>query len=208
MLSERDTAKYREEERKQASLILSHNRGKKNLSWIMARESGNREREREQSDYQVFLSFRGCDTRQGFTDCLYHFLTDAGVRVFRDNEELRPGHKIEEVLTAINRSLVCIPILSKSYANSKWCLLELTKMVELEKDIMPIFYKVEADDVKLKTKLYSDDLSRFGKKYDAEKVEWERALKVVGGIFDQAQLEGTFKEVGRIKAWTIMDYPG
>ncbi|OWM90819.1 hypothetical protein CDL15_Pgr011579 [Punica granatum] len=161
-----------------------------------------------QSDYQVFLSFRGKDTRQGFTDCLYHFLIDAGIRVFRDNEELRPGHKIKEILTAINKSLVCVPILSPNYANSKWCLLELAEMVKLKKDIMPIFYKVEANDVKLKTKLYRDQLSEYGKEYDADKVKWGRALEEVGAIFDKAQLEGTFKEVGRIKAWTLMDYPG
>lgn len=82
-------------------------------------------------------------------------------------------------------------------------------MVKLKKDIMPVFYKVTADDVKLKTNLYSDHLRKLGEEYDTKKVEWERALKEAGAIFDAAQLGGTtFKEVGPIKAWTIMDYPG
>lgn len=81
-------------------------------------------------------------------------------------------------------------------------------MVRRKKEIMPIIYKVEPDDVKLKTGLYTGHLTKFGREYDADKVEWEDALKEVGAVFDTARLEGTFNEVGRIKAWTIMDYPG
>lgn len=143
-------------------------------------------------DYQVFLSFRGFDTRTGITDSLYHFLVDAGVRVFLDNEELRPGDKTREILAAIHGSLICIPILSEHYANSRWCLLELAEMVKLKKAIMPILYKVEADDVKLKTDRYKDQLSKFGSKYNAEKLEWGDALL----------------EVARIKALNIRDFSG
>ncbi|XP_039164718.1 disease resistance protein RPV1-like [Eucalyptus grandis] len=32
-------------------------------------------------EYEVFLSFRGPDTRTGFTDCLYHDMLGAGIRV-------------------------------------------------------------------------------------------------------------------------------
>ncbi|PKI33722.1 hypothetical protein CRG98_045884 [Punica granatum] len=47
-------------------------------------------------DYEVFLSFRGTDTRKGFTDFLYNSLKDAGVRVFRDDEELRELTSVDE----------------------------------------------------------------------------------------------------------------
>ncbi|XP_039164890.1 uncharacterized protein LOC104437622 [Eucalyptus grandis] len=43
--------------------------------------------------YDVFLSFKGSDTRNNFTDCLYHRLRLAGVHVFLDNEELKVGKK-------------------------------------------------------------------------------------------------------------------
>ncbi|OWM76851.1 toll/interleukin-1 receptor-like protein [Punica granatum] len=127
------------------------------------------------ADDQVLLSFRGPDTRQGFTDCLYHFLVDAGIRVFRDNEEIRPGEKIQEILRAMNNSIICLPIFSRDYASSKWCLRELAEMAERKKKIMPIFYGVTPDDVKVRTCLYHDALTRHEKEKDKE--QWENALK-------------------------------
>ncbi|KAI3408346.1 DUF4408 domain-containing protein [Psidium guajava] len=48
--------------------------------------------------YEVFLSFRGPDTRHGFTDHLYHGLLNAGIDVFRDDDELCQGQDIRPVL--------------------------------------------------------------------------------------------------------------
>ncbi|PKI53251.1 hypothetical protein CRG98_026383 [Punica granatum] len=159
------------------------------------------------ADYQVFLSFRGPDTRQGFTDCLYHFLVDAGIRVFRDNEEIRPGEKIQEILRAISNSIVCIPIFSRDYASSKWCLRELAEMVEQKKKIMPIFYDVTPDDVKLKTSLYRDALTRHEK--ENEKELWEKALKEVVEVSllesSKDKEEKALTEVVKIKGWEVKD---
>ncbi|XP_039165404.1 disease resistance protein RUN1-like [Eucalyptus grandis] len=52
--------------------------------------------------YDVFLNFRGVDTRKGFTDHLYNGLVDAGIHTFRDNNEIREGEMIgPDLLTAI-----------------------------------------------------------------------------------------------------------
>ncbi|KAI6689913.1 hypothetical protein NL676_026741 [Syzygium grande] len=57
------------------------------------------------AEFEVFLNFRGPDTRLSFTDCLYHAMDGAGVRVFRDEEEIRKGEEIGgELLRAINNS--------------------------------------------------------------------------------------------------------
>ncbi|PNT11280.2 hypothetical protein POPTR_011G008548v4 [Populus trichocarpa] len=45
--------------------------------------------------HQVFLSFRGADTRKNFTDHLYKALVDAGIHTFRDDDEIRIGENIE-----------------------------------------------------------------------------------------------------------------
>ncbi|KAK7270699.1 hypothetical protein RJT34_26047 [Clitoria ternatea] len=45
-------------------------------------------------NYDVFLSFRGEDTRHGFTGHLYNTLCDRGIRTFFDKEELRGGEVI------------------------------------------------------------------------------------------------------------------
>ncbi|OWM86783.1 hypothetical protein CDL15_Pgr015819 [Punica granatum] len=157
------------------------------------------------ADYQVFLSFRGPDTRQGFADCLYHAMFDAGVRVFRDNEEICPGEKIMEILRAINNSIICIPIFSKGYASSKWCLRELSEMVEKKKKIMPVFYDATPDDVKLKTHVYRDALRGHEKENDKEK--WEKAIKEVveicGWESSNGEEEKALKEVVKIKGWEV-----
>ena len=45
--------------------------------------------------YQVFLRFRGEDTRKNFTDHLYSALVQAGFHTFRDDDEIRRGENIE-----------------------------------------------------------------------------------------------------------------
>ncbi|XP_039165745.1 disease resistance protein RUN1-like [Eucalyptus grandis] len=141
------------------------------------------------SEYQVFLSFRGPDTRHGFTDFLYNDLSDVGVRVFRDDDELRIGELISDnLLSAINNSIIYIPIFSQTYASSKWCLWELAHIVdnvsksEDEKCIFPIFLDVGPDDVKLKTQIYSNALLEHERKFPNEVEAWRAALAAVGKI--------------------------
>ena len=46
--------------------------------------------------YNVFLSFRGADTRKNFTDHLYTALVQAGIHTFRDDEEIEKGKNIKD----------------------------------------------------------------------------------------------------------------
>ena len=72
--------------------------------------------------YDVFLSFRGEDTRNSFTDHLYVALRQKGIITFRDEEKLERGKSISpELLKAIEESRFVIVILSKNYATSTWC---------------------------------------------------------------------------------------
>ncbi|XP_039164247.1 TMV resistance protein N-like [Eucalyptus grandis] len=142
-----------------------------------------------QGEYQVFLNFRGPDTRYGFTDFLYHSMVDAGVRVFRDEDELCVGEVIGgNLLSAINNSIIYIPIFSRTYAFSKWCLRELERIVyyasqlEDKKSIIPIFFHVEPEDVKLKTPLYSEALLEHANKFPEEVEAWRKALAKVAEI--------------------------
>ena len=117
------------------------------------------------------MSFRGPDTRKTFTDCLYQDMIGAGIRVFGDDDELCIGESIKEELPrAIDCSRIYIPVFSKTYASSRWCLTELARMVEYasrsdgkKKEILPIFFDVTPDDVKLKTRLYRDALTEHEK---------------------------------------------
>ena len=56
-----------------------------------------------QPKYDVFLSFRGEDTRNNFTDHLYVALKRKGIITFRDEEELKKGERISELFKAIRK---------------------------------------------------------------------------------------------------------
>ncbi|KAM7496897.1 hypothetical protein LguiA_021311 [Lonicera macranthoides] len=142
-------------------------------------------------EYEVFLSFRGADTRNVFTDYLYHDLIGAGVRTFRDDNELRIGEKIgAELLSAIKQSKISIPIFSKKYAFSKWCLRELAHMVECRANggqlIYPIFYDVEPNEVQHCEKgSYKKAFLKHknDKELDEKTVrQWKAALEIVGDL--------------------------
>ncbi|XP_039164887.1 disease resistance protein RUN1-like isoform X2 [Eucalyptus grandis] len=141
-------------------------------------------------EYDVFLSFRGPDTHSNFTDCLYHSLRNNGIHVFLDNEALRVGKEIDgELLKALDKSRIYIPIFSKNYAASSWCLREVAHMVECtaksdgKKEILPIFFDVDPDDVKLKTKLYKEAVPKHKKKFGSDALkQWEDALVKVAHL--------------------------
>ncbi|KAI3412833.1 uncharacterized protein J3R85_016843 [Psidium guajava] len=150
-------------------------------------------------DYEVFLSFRGPDTRAGITDFLYVSLIDAGIRAYRDDEELRFGEEMgAELLGAIHQSKISIPIFSLGYASSKWCLEELAQMVECRKTrgqkIMPIFYDVAPSEVRHQTGGYGEAFlsHESNKRYDDQTIDrWKAALN----------------EVGSLKGWDLQSKP-
>ena len=135
--------------------------------------------------YDVFLSFKGEDTRKNFTDHLYTALVACGIQTFRDNEELEKGGDIASDLSrAIEESRIFITIFSKNYAYSTWCLNELVKIVECmkQKDIMvlPIFYHVDPSDVRRQRGNFGDALAHHEGDADQEKKQmvqkWRIAL--------------------------------
>ena len=66
--------------------------------------------------YDVFLSFRGEDTRRTFTDHLYTALNNAGFLTFRDDDELERGEDIKPGLQkAIRQSRTSVVVFSKDY---------------------------------------------------------------------------------------------
>ncbi|XP_039164622.1 disease resistance protein RPV1-like [Eucalyptus grandis] len=140
------------------------------------------------SDYEVFLSFRGEDTHKGFTDHLYTSLVDAGIRVYRDNDELRVGDEIgPELLCSITQSKISIPIISEDYASSKWCLQELAQMLKCrrsgEQVVLPIFYKVEPSQMRHLKGRFGDAINAHQKNSDQMVVkEWVEGLNEVSSL--------------------------
>ncbi|KAL8262632.1 hypothetical protein R6Q59_023981 [Mikania micrantha] len=124
-------------------------------------------------NYDVFLSFRGKDTRNGFTDHLYKALKDAGIITFLDDEEIETGEPLKpELEGAIRSSRASIVILSKNYASSTWCLDELVLIIQQKKDheqiVIPIFYHVEPTDVRKQQNSFEEAMADHKQKMEAE----------------------------------------
>ncbi|KAF3950119.1 hypothetical protein CMV_024081, partial [Castanea mollissima] len=142
------------------------------------------------SDYDVFLSFRGEDTRLSFTDHLYEAFILGGIEAFRDSEKLQLGQVIaSELIQAIEKSQYAIVILSEKYADSRWCLDELAEIVECKKNkglkVVPIFYHVNPSDVRNQTGPFGKAFAEHNKddRIDGEKIQkWKKALTEVGNL--------------------------
>ncbi|ESR40241.1 ADP-ribosyl cyclase/cyclic ADP-ribose hydrolase [Citrus sinensis] len=136
--------------------------------------------------YDVFLSFRGEDTRKSFTGHLSTALKNKRIYLFRDDKELQKGGSISPgLLKAIEESRISVIVLSKNYASSTWCLDELVKIVECknrEDQIFPIFYDVEPTVVRKQTASFGEAFAKHEEVFrnNVEKVQkWRDALKVV-----------------------------
>ncbi|KAK2636335.1 hypothetical protein Ddye_031127 [Dipteronia dyeriana] len=134
--------------------------------------------------WDVFLSFRGEDTRHGFTDRLYRKLTLNGVRTFRDDEELERGEEINPSLgEAIEDSAATIAVISRRYADSRWCLEELARVVEYRKLLLPVFYQVDPSHVRKQKGPFEQDFLNLEERFGVQMVaRWRRAMEKAGGI--------------------------
>ncbi|XVF77923.1 hypothetical protein PTKIN_Ptkin14bG0087000 [Pterospermum kingtungense] len=106
-----------------------------------------------QPKYQVFVSFRGEDTRNNFTSHLLKALKDSGIEVFFDSQKLEKGEELSPaLLTAIAASKLSIVVISEDYASSKSCLMELSEIMKCkhrqQQVVVPIFYHVYPFDVR------------------------------------------------------------
>jgi len=140
--------------------------------------------------YDAFLSFYGEDTRKSFTDHLHAALKQNGIIVFRDDEKIVRGKYVsDELLKAIQESTYAIVVISENYASSKWCLIELSQIVECMRNtgltILPIFYPVDPSHVRNQTEAFAKAFASYEKylKVDIDTMQkWRDALREVGNI--------------------------
>nr|5KU7_A Chain A, TIR-NB-LRR type resistance protein RPV1 [Vitis rotundifolia]5KU7_B Chain B, TIR-NB-LRR type resistance protein RPV1 [Vitis rotundifolia] len=130
--------------------------------------------------YDVFLSFRGEDTRYNFTDHLYSALGRRGIRTFRD-DRLRRGEAIApELLKAIEESRSSVIVFSENYAHSRWCLDELVKIMECQKDlghaVFPIFYHVDPSHVRKQEGSFGEAFAGYEENWKDKIPRWRTAL--------------------------------
>ncbi|XP_050233971.1 disease resistance protein RPV1-like [Mercurialis annua] len=105
--------------------------------------------------YEVFLSFRGEDTRNTFTSHLYAALRRKSINTFID-DKLKRGEEITSALSnVIEESNIGIIIFSDDYSSSTFCLDEVVKIIECSEThgqiVIPVFYHVDPSDVENQT---------------------------------------------------------
>ncbi|KAI9086122.1 hypothetical protein K1719_031843 [Acacia pycnantha] len=128
--------------------------------------------------YDVFLSFRGEDTRTCFTVNLYDGLRKKGINAFIDDKKLGKGEQIApSLLKAIEKSRISIIVFSKNYATSTWCLDELAHIIQCKKEknqvVMPLFYRVDPMDVQYQKNSFEEAMSALEERFRNE-VEKDR----------------------------------
>jgi len=122
---------------------------------------------------EVFLSFRGEDTRASFTSHLYTALQNTGINVFKDDHSLQKGDHIStSLLQAIQESQISVIVFSKNYAESHWCLKESEKIMECRRTIgqvvLPVFYDVDPSEVRHQTGEVGRGFGKLSEKVNTE----------------------------------------
>ncbi|KAI4364299.1 hypothetical protein MLD38_020410 [Melastoma candidum] len=147
------------------------------------------------SKYDVFLSFRGQDTRHTIISHLYHALCQKGIRTFHHRSELKSGDRRDKLFEAIEGSRIAVIMFSENYARSKWCLNEPAKIMDQQKldkiKALPIFYRVSPGEVRLHKKengekgCYQSAMEEMEARYrdDPKMVQrWREALWLGGDL--------------------------
>uniref|UniRef100_A0A7N0UXH5 TIR domain-containing protein n=1 Tax=Kalanchoe fedtschenkoi TaxID=63787 RepID=A0A7N0UXH5_KALFE len=133
--------------------------------------------------HDVFLSFRGEDVRKSFIDHLRSGLRREGIRaIFYDDTGLERGDEIQSKLyEAIDGSKMAIVTFSPRYAESRWCLDELVRIMERSRShglmmVLPVFYHVDPTHVRHQTGPYQEAF----RKHKAAKIDrvskWRQEL--------------------------------
>jgi hypothetical protein len=137
--------------------------------------------------HDVFLSFRGEDTRDNFISHLYAELSRKNIETFIDYRLARGDEISPALYKAIDESTIYVVILSENYASSTWCLDELTKILECRekygRDVIPVFYKVDPSDVRNQRGSYAEAFVKHQNRFKDDQLDaWKKALTQVAGL--------------------------
>nr|XP_028958056.1 TMV resistance protein N-like [Malus domestica]XP_028958057.1 TMV resistance protein N-like [Malus domestica] len=150
--------------------------------------------------YDVFISFRGEDTRNTFTSHLHGALLQKKIETYIDYRLVRGSEIAPALLEAIEKSTLSLVIFSQNYASSTWCLDELAHILNcretVDQMVIPIFYDISPSDVRKQQGTYADAFAQLEIRFkdSIDKVhKWRAALVTVANLsgFDYSNKTGT-----------------
>ncbi|MED6210361.1 hypothetical protein PIB30_063390 [Stylosanthes scabra] len=134
--------------------------------------------------HDVFLSFRGEDTRNGFTTHLYAALSAKGINTYMHHMLAASDDGAQEK-QAIQESNIYLIIFSQHYAYSARCLDQLTHILDCKhrygKDVIPVFYKMDPSIVRNQTGTYADAFLKHQQTFGDQVQRWKLALTQLAG---------------------------
>ena len=150
-----------------------------------------------QWSYDVFLSFRGEDTRNNFIAHLYAALDQKGIDTYIDNV-LERGENISlALLKAIEESRISIIVFSQNYTSSSWCLDELATILECKgrkgQIVLPVFYKVDPSEVRSQRNNFGEACVKHEERFKDDQMKVQR-------------WKTTLREVANLSGWDLKNY--
>ncbi|XP_015956989.1 disease resistance protein RPV1 [Arachis duranensis] len=119
--------------------------------------------------HEVFLSFRGEDTRKTFTSHLHAAFKRFEIRTYIDYNLERGDEISGTLLRAIEDAKLSVIVFSKNFASSRWCLEEVKKIIDCKKTrgqmVLPIFYDVEPSIVRYQTGSFATAFARHEERF-------------------------------------------
>ncbi|KAJ8759847.1 hypothetical protein K2173_009948 [Erythroxylum novogranatense] len=155
--------------------------------------------------HDVFISFRGEDTRHNFVSHLYAALKRDSINTYVDELSLRRGDQIiSAVHQAIEKSMVSVVIFSKYYASSTWCLDELVKIMECHEKmgqiVMPVFYHVAPSDVRKQKGSFEEAFDVHEQRFKGDRT---KVLRWRNALTQASNLSGWDSRVARFEALLV-----
>ncbi|KAI5395226.1 TMV resistance protein N [Lathyrus oleraceus] len=151
--------------------------------------------------YDVFLSFRGLDTRYTFTGNLYKALSDTGIRTFIDDRELEGGDEIiPSLYNAIEDSRIAILVFSLNYASSSFCLDELVHIIQHftqnNRLVLPVFYGVDPSVLRHQIGSYGEAIAKHRERFQNNTENMERLQKWKAALNQASNYSGYSFHIG------------
>ncbi|XP_054796831.1 disease resistance protein RPV1-like [Prosopis cineraria] len=132
--------------------------------------------------YDVFVSFRGEDTRDNFTSHLHAALCGSKIDTYVDYRLEKGSEVWPSLVQAIDDSILFLVIFSENYASSTWCLNEIAKIIldyskDQEHRVLPVFYRVNPSHVRKQTGSYGEAFIKHEQGNHSQQVQkWRSAL--------------------------------
>ncbi|PON46057.1 TIR-NBS-LRR-like protein [Trema orientale] len=137
--------------------------------------------------YEVFISFRGEDTRKNFTTHLHTALLQEKIETYIDDRLVRGDEIWPSLEDAIKDSQISIVIFSPNYASSSWCLDELVRILDCKEKnnqiVIPVFYDVKTSDVRKQQGSYGEAFVKLEERFSDKMIrKWRNALETTSNL--------------------------